>query len=185
MPAPYPRTREDAEQIAKLVYDMDEQAVRITGAIDAVVTFPPDQEVDISAEDGDSVIAAGTTNGQLTGPVRAIRTLADGTVVTTTNVDGGTFTEIAPTDFRATTPTVSGTPVAITFPSFVMVSVSLYAPPENEVAIRVGKGDVATNYFLLTPGSSLNLPLQASTTPVYYVQDSVGNARVSILALGN
>ena len=167
MPAPYPRTKEDAEQIAKLVYDVDEQAVRITGDIDAIVTFPPDLDINISANDGDSVIAAGTTNGQLNGTVRAIRTLADGTVVTTTNITDGTFTEVSPSDFRTTTPTVTSTPTAITFSGFVMVSVSLYAPPNNDVSIRVGKADVATNYFLLTPGSSINLPLQASTTPVY------------------
>lgn len=181
----YPKSKENANQITQLVFDETQQALRVTGDIDATVVFPPDQEVEISAEDGDSVIAAGTTDGLLTGPVRAIRTLADGTVVTTTNVNGGTFTEVSPTDFRATTPTVTNTPQAITFPGFVMVSVSLYAPPDNTVSVRVGKADVATNYFLLTPGSSLNLPLQASTTPVYYLLDAVGTAQVSILALGN
>lgn len=181
----YPKSKENANQITQLVYDETQQALRITGDIDATVVFPPDQEVEISAEDGDSVIAAGTTNGLLTGPVRAIRTLADGTVVTTTNVDGGTFTEISPSDFRATTPSVTNTATPITFSGFTMVSVSLYAPPDNQVSVRVGKSDVATNYFLLTPGSSLNLPLQASTSPVYYVLDSAGTAKVSILALGN
>jgi hypothetical protein len=181
----YPKAKENANQITQLVFDEPTQALRITGDIDAQVVFPPDQEVEINAEDGDSVIAAGTTDGTLAGPVRAIRTLADGTVVTTTNITGGTFTEVSPSDFRATTPSATLTPTAVTFSGFTMVSVSLYAPPENTVSVRVGKSDVATNFFLLTPGSSVNLPLQATTTPVYYMLDSAGTAKVSILALGN
>jgi hypothetical protein len=181
----FPKSKLNTEQITQLVYDEPKQALRIAGDITATVEFPPDQEVEISAEDGDSVIAAGTTNGLLTGPIRAIRTLADGTVVTTSSGVSGSFTEVNPTDFRAATLTVTGTAQAVTFSGFTMSSIALLAPPDNGVSVRIGKTDVATNYFLLTPGSSLNLPLQASTSPVYFLLDGVGSAQISVLALGS
>jgi hypothetical protein len=181
----FPKSKLNADQITQSVFDEATQALRVAGNLTATVDFPADQTVEISADDGDSVIAAGTTNGLLTGSVRAIRTLSDGTVVTTSAGMSGTFTEVSPTDFRAATLTVTNTPQAITFSGFTISSVAIMAPPDNSVSVRIGKGDVITSYFLLSPGSSLNLPLQASTSPVYFVLDSVGNAQISVLALGS
>ena len=185
MPAPYPKSKENQEQIIKLVYDAPEQALRVTGDLQANVVFPTEQEVEVSATDGDSIIVAGTTDGSLTGTVRALKILPDGSLATSATSSGGSFSEVSPTDFRASTVTPTSTPTAVTFPSFTMVSISLYAPPDNSVPVRIGKSDVATNYFLLTPGSSVNLPLQASTSPVYYMLDSAGVDKLSILALGS
>lgn len=180
----FPKSKLNADQITQSVFDEPTQALRVSGNLTATVDFPADQTVEISADDGDSVIAAGTTNGLLTGSVRAIRTLADGTVVTTSTSTGGSFTEVNPTDFRAATFTATNTPQAITFSSFTISSLAIMAPPDNSVTIRIGKSDVSTSYFLLSPGSSLNLPLQASTSPVYFLLDSIGTAQISVLALG-
>lgn len=181
----YPRSKLEAEQIAKLVYDEAKQGIRISGDLTATVAFPAEQSVEIDATDGDSIIIAGTTDGTLTGPVKAIRTLADGTVVVSGGTSGGSFTEINPTDFRAATLTASTTATAISFPGFTPISVSIYSLPENQVPIRIGKSDINSNYFLLTPGSSISLPLQMATTAVYYVLDSPGVAKISLLAMGN
>lgn len=179
----FPKSKLTEDQITQLTYDEPKQALRVTGDLTATVEFPEDQEVEISALDGDSIIAAGTTNGIVTGPVRAIRTLNDGTVVTTST--GGTFTQVNPTDFRAATEDVTVSAQSISFPGFTITSVSLLAPPDNTVSVRIGKADVVSEYFLLTPGSSLNLPLQGSVSPVYYVLDTAGLAKISVLALGS
>jgi hypothetical protein len=178
------KNRQSIETLNQLVYDETKQAWRVTGDLTATVQFPAEQQVEVSAADGDSILLVGTTDGTLTGTQKVVRTLADGTVVVTSSGVSGTFTEVAPTDFRASTVTPTGSPAAISFAGFTMVSVSLYCPPDNNVPLRIGKADVNTNYFLLTPGSSLNLPLQASSTPVYYQLDSAGSAQLSILALG-
>jgi hypothetical protein len=79
-----------------------------------------------------------------------------------------------PTDFAPRTVTVTTSPQAITIPGITITSVALKALGENAGYIRIGKSNVLsspTNFYLLSPGESLNLPLAASTEPIYYVID--------------
>lgn len=162
-------------QILQSVFDPSKQALKTT----ATFTFDPNvqQSVQITAADGDNIAIADAVTG--------VKAKVDNTGALRVTSSGGTFVEVSPSDFRTFTYTVTASPQAIAFSGFTMVSISLYALPNNTVELRIGKSDVATNYYILTPGSTANLPLQASTSTVYFMLNGSGSAQISVLALGS
>jgi hypothetical protein len=182
-----PHTKLDQNQILQKVYDNDNDRLRVT--VEGLVIDPgTEQAVEIDARDGDSILIAGSDDGTFDGTPVPVTILPDGSLKTSASFTGTVNTQVVnPTDFRTVTVTASATKTPVTFSGFTMTSVSIFAPNSNEVTVRIGKSDVdtGTNYMLLSPGVSINLPLQASVSPVYYLLDAPGTAVLTILALGN
>lgn len=176
------------EQIIRNVYDLPTESLKVKVTNPVPVEFiAGENEVEISADDGDSILIVGTEDGTTGGIQHAIKTDDEGRVEIAGNVSitGGTFEVEPPSDFRAGTYTITGVATAITFTGIVLQSISIKAPSDNVGNVRIGKSDVATNFYLMSPGESVNLFVTASSSPVYFMADTGASGQISVLASGN
>ena len=179
-------TKRNQQQIIQSVHDESDETLRVKVVGGSNITIDnADLDVELDATDGDSVMIVGTEDGTATGTQHTVKVDTQGRVAVTGSGFTGTFTEVPPTDFRVKTVTATNTATSITFSSFTMVSVIIQVLPDSTAKVRYGKSDIATNYAILFPGSVVSLPLQASTSPVFYVLDGAGDATLSITALGS
>lgn len=180
--------RSSPTQIAQQTLDVANQAIRVVdvgggsggsgGAVDVIIDgFPAS---------GDNIAILGSEDSTMSGTKRVLKVDNQGRLITTTT---GTFTaevsDIPPDDFRVQTYTISGTPTAISFALFDIVAISISVLSDNIGYVRIGKSDVATNHFLAAPGSSLNMDVNGSDSPVYFQADPGASGRISVLVTGN
>lgn len=171
----------DQQQILQAAFDVSNQALKTSLPGPITVNFEGGtQEVEISADSDNIAIADASTGtkAKVTSDGRLqVQTAGDTTVT-------GSVTIPPSTDFQAKTVTVTTTPTQLMFSSLTQVSaVTLTSPNDNTGDIKVGKSDVMTNYYLLSPGAAVNLPVYAGAS-VFLVRDSgAGSYRITALAV--
>jgi len=91
MPIPTPSDL-DYSQCIQGAYDDATGRLRVEASITAPVDINGEVLVDIRAEDGDSVLLAGTTTGTPTGPVQYVKVNPDGAINVDANIVSGNVT---------------------------------------------------------------------------------------------
>ena len=153
------------------IYDPDLKAIRTTASFGGDLLIDATQD---SMAIGDAV----------TGETAKVE---DGRLLVNSNVTGSLIVP-PPTDFRVVTLQATTTAKAITFSNFTINNVAIKSLSENSGYIRIGKSTIlgaSDNYYLLSPGESLNLALAASDEPLYYAIDPdapAGNYRITVAA---
>jgi hypothetical protein len=116
-----------------------------------------------------------------------LRVDASGATITA-NIDGVTIDP--PTDFRPKTYTVSNTPQSITFGGgFNIKGLIIKTLNTNPGYIRIGKANVFSTtdeFYLQSPGESLNVPLDVNTTAIYFVNhpgETAGTYKITVMAV--
>jgi hypothetical protein len=153
-------------------FDDTKQAIRTTG--------------DVSISGGDLDIDAATDSIAIGDPITGKKAIVTANNELLVNINGGAVSTPPPTNFASRTYTVSNTPTAISIPGFSITSVAIKALGTNLGYVRIGKSDVlssSTNFYLLSPSESLNIPLAASDEPLYYVKDPDSPAGTYVITL--
>jgi hypothetical protein len=180
--------RSSPTQITQQTLDVPNQAIRVidvgagSGGSGGIV----DVSIDGYPASGDNIAILGSEDSTMSGAKRVLKVDSQGRLITVTT---GTFsaqvTDVPPDDFRVQTYTISATPTAIIFTLFDIVAVSISVLSDNIGYVRIGKADVATNHFLAAPGSSLNMDVNGSDSPVFFQADPGASGRISVLVTGN
>jgi hypothetical protein len=177
--------KSDFQQIIQHVLDEPSQSLKVALQSPVTVEFEGgSQEVEISAADGDNIAISDGVNTVMVTPGGrlAVETSGSSTV-------SGEVSIPPPTDFRVVTVEITSTPYEVSFSSFSTTSLIVKSVITTPGLIRVGKADVGTTldqFYLLSPGEILSIPLAESGSSVYLVKDvgaPAGTYRATIFAV--
>jgi hypothetical protein len=96
---------------------------------------------------------------------------------------------ITPGDaFRAKTYIATASEQSIVFSGFQIKQIILKSLSENPGYIRIGGPGIsaASDYYLVSPGETVNIPIQGDVAPIYFVLDTgapAGTYRLSVLSV--
>lgn len=170
--------RGSTEQILRGVLDEASQALQVK-INDAVPVIFEGGIVDVNIQCADDSIALGDkVSGRLVTVTTDNRLRVDAT---------GTFTgdtQIMPsTDFEVKTLTVTAVAQSITFSGIIPSSITVKARNINAGDIKIGKSNVASQYYWMSPGETLNIPLNNDSL-VYFLKDvALGDCEITIFAV--
>lgn len=105
--------------------------------------------------------------------LRRLRTDISGATIDATIGD----VSITPGDaFRARTIVANNTVQSISYSGFTIKGIIIKALSENPGYVKIlQSNNPAADFYLLSPGESLNIPLQASVAIIYFMQDPGSN----------
>lgn len=174
--------KSDERQILQSVLDTASQSLKVKLNDSVNVSFVGgEQNVEISATDGDTIAIADANSGNLATVNASGRLLVEASGSSTVS---GSVTIPPSTDFSPKTWTVTTTPQQLTFPDLAQVtSITIRALGSNSEDVKIKKSAVAVNFYLLSPGESVGLPV-SDGADVFVVRDNAtGTCQVTTIAM--
>ncbi len=137
----------DQGQIIKTVFDAASESLKVTPAAGSVL------EVEVSAADGDSILATGSSDGTSSGTLKVMKVSSTGVVSVDTT--GGSVTTIGSNSSRTDTFTIAANGVTVNASAYIAKSFSLQV---------TGTTDVATAWVVVLEGSYDNVTFSTILT---------------------